>query len=323
MSKKILITGGLGYIGSHIAKLLGEKAVILDNKSNSSLDYKKKLPKAKVYVKNVNYYSLNKVFLENKITGVIHLASLKAANESVNNPLAYYEQNVFSTIQLLQTMRNFKINNIIFSSSATVYGNSNDCPLKEDMILNSVNPYGSTKICIERLVDDYCKSDSKVKAISLRYFNPLGADKKAGLLDQPKGVPQNILPILINSIKNKQAFKIFGNDYETKDGTCIRDYIHVKDLASAHLLALQSLSKIKGHVPINIGLGKGLSVLELVKLFEKANNISIKYKISKRREGDVAISYADNTKAKKILGWKPKFNHLDMLRDAWEASLNL
>ena len=319
---KILVTGGLGYIGSHISSLLGNNAIIIDNQSNSSLNYKKKLPFAKVYKRDLNSNSLIKIFSENKITGVIHLASLKAANESVHNPLAYYEQNVVPTIQLLQTMRNYNINNLIFSSSATVYGNSNKSPLNEDMILNSVNPYGSTKICIERLIQDYCISNSKFKAISLRYFNPLGADKKAGLMDQPKGVPQNILPILINSIKYKKTFKIFGNDYKTRDGTCIRDYIHVKDLASAHMLALRNLHKIKGHVPINIGLGKGVSVLEIIKFFEKVNNISIKYKISKRREGDAAISYSDNTRAKKILGWKPKFNHLEMLRDAWEASLN-
>ena len=205
---KILVTGGLGYIGSHVSNLLGNNAVIIDNQSNSSLNYKKKLPFAKVYKRDLNSNSLIKIFSENKITGVIHLASLKAANESVNDPLAYYEQNVISTIKLLQTMRNFNINKLIFSSSATVYGNSNKSPLNEDMILNSVNPYGSTKICIEGLIQDYCKSNSKVKAISLRYFNPLGADKKAGLMDQPKGVPQNILPILINSIKYKKTFKM-------------------------------------------------------------------------------------------------------------------
>ena len=319
---KILVTGGLGYIGSHISHLLGSSAVIIDNLSNSSLNFRKKLPFAKVYIRNLNSHSLIKIFSVNIIIGVIHLASLKAVNESVDKPLKYYEENVVPTIHLLKTMKDFSVKKLIFSSSATVYGNNNKSPLKEDMILKSTNPYGSTKICIENLIQDYCNSDPKFKAISLRYFNPLGADKKAGLVDQPKGVPQNILPKLISSIKHNQTFKIFGNDYKTRDGTCLRDYIHIKDLASAHTLALKKINKIKGHFPINIGLGKGISVLEIIKLFEKTNNISIKYKISKRREGDIAINYADNSKAKKILGWRPKFNHLDMLRDAWESSLN-
>lgn len=267
---KILVTGGLGYIGSHISSLLGNNAIIIDNQSNSSLNYKKKLPFAKVYKRDLNSNSLIKIFSENKITGVIHLASLKAANESVHNPLAYYEQNVVPTIQLLQTMRNYNINNLIFSSSATVYGNSNKSPLNEDMILNSVNPYGSTKICIERLIQDYCKSNPKVKAISLRYFNPLGADKKAGLMDQPKGVPQNILPILINSIKYKKTFKIFGNDYKTRDGTCIRDYIHVKDLAK-NIVAI-ALKKRNFGV-INVCSGKPVQIKKLVKKWK------IKYKL--------------------------------------------
>ena len=319
---KILVTGGLGYIGSHVSYLLGNKAVIIDNLSNTSLNYRVKLPLAKIYINDVSSRSLKKIFLENKIIGVVHLASLKAVNESIFKPLEYYVQNVISTIELIKCMESFNINKLIFSSSATVYGNKNESPLKENMMLNSLNPYGSTKICIEQLIQDYCKSNKKFRAISLRYFNPLGADKIGGLSDQPKGVPQNILPILINSIKNNKTFKIFGDDYNTPDGTCIRDYIHIKDLANAHLLALEKLKKIKGHIPINIGLGKGASVLEIIKLFEKVNNITVKYKISKRREGDSAISYADNTKAKKILGWKPKFNHKEMLKDAWEASLN-
>lgn len=317
---KILITGGLGYIGSHISYLLANKAVIVDNLSNSSLDFKNKLPHAKVYINDVKTSSLKKIFSENKIIGVIHCASLKAVNESISDPLHYYKQNIISTIELLECMENFNINKLIFSSSATVYGNKNKNPLKEKMILSSVNPYGSSKICIEQLIQDYCVSNKKFRAISLRYFNPLGADKIAGLSDQPKGVPQNILPVLINSIKNNKIFKIFGNDYKTPDGTCIRDYIHVKDLASAHILALKKLNKIKGHDSFNIGLGKGVSVLEIIKIFEKANNLSIDYRISKRRKGDVAISFADNTKAKKILAWKPKFNHQEMLKDAWEAS---
>ena len=319
---KILVTGGLGYIGSHISYLLGKKAIIIDNKSNSSLNYKKKLPHARVYISSINSRSLNKIFSENDIAGVIHLASLKAVNESILKPLSYYKQNVCSTVQLLESMNKFKINKMIFSSSATVYGNVNAYPFKEEMTLNSVSPYGSSKIFIEQLINDYSLSESKFSAISLRYFNPLGADKKAGLSEQPKGVPQNFLPVLINSIKKNRVFKIFGDDYKTVDGTCIRDYIHIKDLASAHILAYKKLTKMRGHTPINLGLGKGMSVLQIIKLFEKANNISVKYTISKRREGDIAIAYSNNTKAKKILGWKPKFNYHKMVKDAWEASFN-
>ena len=318
----ILITGGLGYIGSHIARLLMKKSVIIDNQSNSQLNFKKYLPDSKVYISNLNKDILEKVFKKHNINGVIHMAGLKAVNESVSYPLKYYEDNIVSSMALLEAMDKFKIQKLIFSSSATVYGNQNSCPLKENMFLQSVNPYGSTKIIIEQLISDYAKSNSRFCAISLRYFNPLGADVNAGLADQPLGKPQNLMPILVRSVHKKKIFKIFGNKYPTPDGTCIRDYIHVKDLSIAHVLAFKRLHQFKGHRAINLGLGKGVSVLEIIQLFEKVNGIKIKYKIAVPRKGDAAVSYSSNRLAKKLLGWKPKYNYQDMVKDSWDAYRN-
>ena len=319
---KTLITGGLGYIGSHIAYKLKENAVIIDNLSNSSLDYKNKLPQATVYIADLDLATLRRVFLKHKIKNVIHLAGLKSVNESVLNPLQYYKNNIGSTIALLETMNKFKINKFIFSSSATVYGDKNLSPLMENMKLKSINPYASSKIIIEQLLSDYASSNPNFKAISLRYFNPIGADVKSNLRDQPLGQPQNIMPILIRAVSEQKVFSIYGNNYKTKDGTCIRDYLHVKDLASAHIVALKKISNLKGHNSINIGLGKGLSVLELVSLFEKVNHVKIKTRLATRRKGDVAISFADNKKAKKLLGWKPKHSYATMVQDAWMAFKN-
>ena len=315
----ILLTGGLGYIGSHIAKLLKKKSVIIDNQSNSKLNFKKYLPEATVYLSDLNKHILEKVFKKHKIQGVIHLAGLKSVNESVQNPLQYYVNNISSSITLLEAMNKFKVNKFIFSSSATVYGDQHSNPLKENMTLQSVNPYGSTKIIIEQLISDYAKSNPWFCAISLRYFNPLGADVKAGLADQPLEEPQNLMPILVRSVYENKIFKIFGDNYSTPDGTCIRDYIHVKDLSAAHVLAFKRLHQFKGHRAINIGFGKGASVLEIIRLFEKVNGIKVRYQIAGRRKGDVAISYASNRLAKKLLGWKPQHNYQDMVRDSWNA----
>ena len=220
---------------------------------------------------------------------------------------------------LLEAMDKFKIQKLIFSSSATVYGAQHSSPLKENMALQSVNPYGSTKIIIEQLISDYAKSNPLFCALSLRYFNPLGADTKAGLADQPLGEPQNLMPILVRSVHEKKIFKIFGSDYPTPDGTCIRDYIHVKDLSAAHVLAFKKLHQFKGHRAINLGLGKGASVLEIIRLFEKVNGLKVRYQVAGRRKGDAAISYAANQLAKKLLGWKPQYNYQDMVRDSWNA----
>ena len=316
---KILITGGLGYIGSHIALLLKENAIIIDNQSNSNLDYKKKLPLSKVYNQEINYKNLQKIFSEHLITGVIHLAGFKAVNISSKKPLLYYKNNIYTSLSLLECMHDFNIRKLIFSSSATVYGDLHQSPLSEDFSLMGTNPYGNTKIVIERMIKDYTNSNPKFKALSLRYFNPLGADVKAGLAEQPLGKPQNIMPVLTNAVQNRKIFKIFGNNYDTPDGTCVRDYIHVKDLANAHLIALKKLSKIDSYDAINLGLGTGISVMELIKTFETVNQVSVKYQFNSRRKGDVGICFADNSKAKKILGWQPKYAYKDMVKDSWQA----
>lgn len=313
---KILLTGGLGYIGSHIAKLLGNKSVIIDNCSNNNLNFSKILPHAFVYKKNLNYNSLRKVFTENDISAVIHLAGFKYVNESVNEPIKYFQNNITSTIDLLKAMKEFKIKKLIFSSSATVYGENHKSPLKENLIPNPINPYGNTKYIIEKIITDYANSDQKFKAISLRYFNPIGADYKSGLKDNPKGHAQNLMPLIINSVLQKKELVIYGNDYDTPDGTCIRDYIHVNDLANAHVKAIRSLSKIKGHEIVNVGLGRGLSVLGLIKIFEKTNNLSVSYKFGPRRSGDVDICFADNSLCSSLLRWEPHKNYSDMCADA-------
>jgi len=316
-----LLTGGLGYIGSHIASKLNSRAVIIDDTSNSQLDYKKSLPNCIVYKKKVNTKNLEKIFETHQISKVIHLASLKSVNESIIKPLEYYENNIFSTIDLLKTMKKYHVNKFVFSSSATVYGLNNNSPLNENMKLSATNPYGNTKIMIEKIIDDVVDSSKNFKAISLRYFNPIASSRKYNLPEQPIGKPQNIMPILINSIKNKEKFQIFGKNYPTKDGTCIRDYIHVEDLADAHIRSINILHKINGHQKINIGTGKGHSVLDLIRTFEKTNGIKIEYKFVKRREGDTAISFASNKKAKKLLNWSPKFNLEDMCKDSWQTSI--
>lgn len=317
---KVLITGGLGYIGSHISHLLKDKAIILDNKINSTLNYKKKLPNATVYIGQLNKKNLNKIFSKYQVSSVIHLAGLKSANDSVKNPLKYYKSNIIPFFNLLESMKKFKVKKIIFSSSATVYGSQNQSPLKETMKLQSINPYGSTKIVIENLIDDFTNINKDFKAISLRYFNPLGANTKAKLSEKPLGTAQNIMPTIISSVKKNKVFKVFGDNYNTKDGSCLRDYIHVEDLAKAHVIALKKISYIKGHNPINIGLGKGVSVFELIKIFEKTNKVKLNYKIVNKRKGDISISFADTKKAKKILKWKPKYKYSDMVKDAWKAS---
>ena len=318
----VLVTGGLGYIGSHIANLLSNKCVIIDNLSNSNLNYKKLLPKSIVYKKNLNFKNLNQIFQNHKIRSVIHLAGLKSVEESTKFPIRYHRNNVNSSIELLECMDKFNIKKLIFSSSATVYGDQNPSPLKENYSLNSTNPYASNKIIIEQMIKDYAQSNPQFKAICLCYFNPLGANVKKGLAEQPLGKPQNIMPILVRVLKNNQKFQIFGDDYKTPDGTCIRDYIHVEDLAEAHLIALKKLSKIKGCEFINLGLGKGISVLEFIKIFEKANQLSIRYGFSPRRKGDVAVSFADTQKSKKILQWKPKRSYDQMMKDSWQSFLN-
>ena len=319
---KTLITGGLGYIGSHIAYHLKNEAVILDNQLNSNLNYKKLLPMATVVIGDCNFKNVSRIFKKFEIEKVIHLAGYKAVNESIKSPIEYYQNNFYSSLDLIRAMDDFKITNLIFSSSATVYGNKNQSPFNEESLLESLNPYASTKIAIEQLIRDYSKSKKNFKSFILRYFNPIGANLKSGLSDQPLGKPLNLMPVLIESVINKKTFEIFGSNYSTKDGTCIRDYIHVDDLALAHLKALKCINKIKGSVELNVGMGNGLSVLEFIKIFQRTNNIKIKFKFGKKREGDCAESYASIKKAKKILGWKPKKSYENMMFDSWNAYLN-
>lgn len=316
-----LITGGLGYIGSHIANLLSKDCIVIDNQSNSKLNFKKFLPGVKVYIADVNYQNLCKIFNKHKIKCVIHMAGLKSVNDSVKLPLSYYENNVISTINLLKAMDKFNIHKLIFSSSATVYGDIHKSPISEDKSLKSLSPYGRTKIINENLISDYSLSQKKFKCISLRYFNPIGAKLNSGLSERPLGVPLNLMPVLINSVNNNKKISIFGDDYPTKDGTCIRDYIHVEDLADAHIRSLKSLHKIRGCMPINIGLGRGISVKELIETFQKVNKIKVDFKISKRRLGDAAIIFADNSRAKSILNWKPKKSYEDMCYDSWQCNI--
>ena len=314
-----LLTGGLGYIGSHIANKLRKNIIIIDNGINSNLDYKKKLPHAIVYKKKISTASLNHIAKKYKIGNVIHLAGLKSVNESIQEPLKYYNYNLVSTLILLEFMEKFQIKNMVFSSSATIYGDSNRNPKKEDMVPISTNPYGSTKIIIEKLIDEYANKSKDFSCISLRYFNPIGANLKAGLYDKPLGKPTNLMPILIDSVIKRKKLTIFGKNYKTHDGTCMRDYIHVDDLANTHILSLKKLKKIKGHKKINIGMGKGISVLDLIKIFEKVNKVKVNYKFSKRRPGDSAICFADTLLAKKLINWSPIYGYEDMVRDSWNS----
>ena len=247
---------------------------------------------------------------------------MKSVNESILNPLKYYKNNLYSTIDLIDCMDKFKIKNLIFSSSATVYGNSLKSPIKENSSLSAINPYGRTKIMIENILEDYSKSNKKFNYINLRYFNPIGCNFKFGLIDQPKGKPQNLMPLIIKAAYTQKPLTIFGNDYNTPDGTCIRDYIHVNDLAEIHLLALKKIIKIKKYKSLNVGLNKGVSVLKLINIFEKTNNIKVPFKYGSRRDGDSAICYADNKTITKILNWKPKKGYEEMCRDAWLGFIN-
>ena len=287
----ILITGGLGYIGSHISKIANEKVVIIDNQSNSQLNFKEKLPNAEVFTENLNYKNICKIFKDYSIDSVIHLAGSKSVNESIISPLDYYSNNVISSVELLEAMIKFNVNKLIFSSSATVYGNKNKSPLKEDFHTQPINPYGHTKVIIEEIIQNCCASYSNFSAISLRYFNPIGAHSDGSLGDRPKGKPLNLMPLIIESVFGEEL-TVFGNDYPTPDGTCIRDYIHIMDLAEAHLVCLKSFDNIK-YDTFNVGLGMGISVLELINTFEDVNKVKVRFKIGMRRLGDAAECYAD------------------------------
>ena len=324
----VLVTGGSGYIGSHtVVELMnaGHEAIIVDDLSNSKECVVSRI--ASICGREPSFYRINctdagklaRVFVENDIDAVIHFAGYKAVGESVTTPLAYYRNNIDSTLTLLEVMEAYGCKKLVFSSSATVYGPENPHPYREDMpAIQSASPYGWTKVMIERILTDYCTSKPDFCAVLLRYFNPIGSHTSGLLGDDPNGIPNNLMPYIARVAAGQlEKLTIFGNDYPTPDGTCQRDYLHVVDLAVGHLKALEYAQDHEGVEAFNLGTGKGISVLELVKAFETANSISLPYVIGPRRAGDLPAFWADASKAKNILGWEAKLSVEDMCRSAW------
>lgn len=330
--KNILITGGAGYIGSHIAvELLDKnyKVIVYDNLTNSSKISVKRVEE--ITGKNITFYEadildekkLSEVFKKEKIDVVIHCAALKSVGESVKKPLEYYHNNITGTLSLLKIMRKYSCKNIIFSSSATVYGDPESVPITEDFPKGiCTNPYGWTKSMMEQIMTDLQKSDPEWKVVLLRYFNPIGAHKSGKIGEDPQGIPNNLLPYIAQVAVGKLDYlSVFGDDYDTVDGTGVRDYIHVVDLAKGHVLAVDKIDKLKGVSIFNLATGKGYSVLEVLKAFEKACGKKISYKIVQRREGDIAKCFADASKAYKVLGWKAEKDIDEMCEDSWRWQL--
>ncbi len=329
---KILVTGGAGYIGSHTCvELLNENydVVVLDNLSNSSEESLFRIKN--ITGKSLEFYKadlLNKkqiaaVFSEHKIDGVIHFAGLKAVGESVSIPLKYFHNNITGTLNLLAVMNDFNVKNIVFSSSATVYGEPVSLPIKEEFPLSATNPYGRTKLMIEEILQDLYHSDKNWNIALLRYFNPMGAHKSGEIGEDPCGIPNNLMPYISQvAIGLLPQVSVFGNDYDTPDGTGVRDFIHVVDLALGHIKTLPKLFTNPGLVIYNLGTGIGYSVLEIIKEFETASNKKIPYKIVDRRPGDIAACWADPAKAKEELGWKADKTLADMCKDTWNWQKN-
>ena len=330
--ENILVTGGLGYIGSHtVISLISNNfhPIIIDNLSNSSLDVLKKIKNISGIVPQFfegdirDKVFLSRIFNENKIDGVIHFAGLKDVSDSVKNPKKYYDVNVHGTKVLIEQLKKFDIKKIIFSSSATIYGEPKILPIPETHPINTINPYGENKVMVESFLEDLCAYDAKWKATSLRYFNPIGAHP-SGLLGEviSKNI-SNVMPHILNvALKNTPHLDIYGNDYNTKDGTGVRDYIHIMDLVDGHIAALSYLDQQNGHNVFNLGTGKGVSVLELIKAFKESTNQEIPYQFVKKRKGDLSISYADPAKALKELGWKANKGLIEMCEDAYRWICN-
>jgi UDP-glucose 4-epimerase len=323
----ILVTGGAGYIGSHTCVALlesGFEVVIIDNLSNSSLDALKGIQK--ITGKQVGLYQIDlrnttdvkEVFKAENIDAVIHFAGLKAVGESAEFPLMYYDNNLGATLALLQIMSEFQVKNLVFSSSATVYGNPSSVPIDEDFPLFATNPYGMTKLMIENMLKDISKADPLFNIVILRYFNPAGAHKSGLIGENPKGIPNNLFPFISQVASGKRPkLSVFGGDYATGDGTGVRDYIHVCDLAAGHLAALESFKTDQGLSIYNLGTGIGYSVLDIIAAFEKANGLKIPYEIVGRRSGDIDACYANQDKAFRHLKWKAKMDLAEMCKDAW------
>ncbi|HHU90293.1 MAG TPA: UDP-glucose 4-epimerase GalE [Clostridiaceae bacterium] len=328
----ILVTGGAGYIGSHTCVELlnaGYEVIVVDNLINSSqkaLERVQEITEKKLTFYKVDLLdkaALDNIFQKENIESVIHFAGLKAVGESVSMPLEYYHNNITGTIMLCQVMQKYGVKDIVFSSSATVYGNPETVPIKEDFPLSATNPYGRTKLIIENLLKDLYVSDNSWNIIMLRYFNPIGADKSGRIGEDPKNIPNNLMPYITQVAVGKLEYLgVFGNDYDTHDGTGVRDYIHVTDLATGHLKALEKLNEKPGVLVYNLGTGKGYSVLDMVKNFEKVSGRTIKYKILPRRPGDIAICYADPSKAKLELGWETIRDIDEMCEDSWRWQKN-
>lgn len=325
---KILVTGGTGYIGSITAVELinvGHEVVIVDNLSNSTaevIDRIEQITKTrpKFYKTDLrDEFETEEIFAENHIDAVMHFAGFKAVGESVAEPLKYYENNIGSTISLLKAMKRHNVKTLVFSSSATVYGIPEHCPIDESFPRCAINPYGSTKLIIEDMLIDLFNSDKSYNIALLRYFNPLGAHESRLLGETPTGIPNNLMPYITQVAAGKLAkLSVFGNDYPTPDGTAVRDYIHVVDLAKGHIAALNKLQTGCGLFACNLGTGKGYSVMEIIHAFEKVNNLKIPYVIAPRRAGDAVAVYASTKKAENELGFKVQKTLEDMCRDAWE-----
>ncbi len=323
----ILVTGGAGFIGSHTCVELlqnGYDIVVLDNFVNSKPEALKRIKQ--ITGRDFKFYEidlldkerLETVFAENKIEAVIHFAGLKAVGESVAKPLWYYHNNLTGTLILCQVMAEHNVKKLVFSSSATVYGDPKSVPIREDFPLSTTNPYGSTKLMIENILRDLAVPDKDWSIALLRYFNPIGAHESGLIGEDPNGIPNNLMPYIAQVAAGKlEKLNVFGNDYNTKDGTGVRDYIHVVDLARGHIKALQRVLAVKGVDAYNLGTGTGYSVLDIVNAFVAANNVNVPYVIAPRRPGDIAECYADASKAKELLGWEAEFGLEKMCRDAW------
>jgi UDP-glucose 4-epimerase len=328
----ILVTGGAGYIGSHTCVELlnnGYEVIIVDNFSNSKPEALKRVSELMgrtftIYHEDLlNKVGMEKIFAENEIEGVIHLAGLKAVGESVHLPLRYYQNNITSTVILCEIMKKYKVKKLVFSSSATVYGATEKVPISEASLLNATNPYGRTKQMIEEILNDLYVSDHDWSIALLRYFNPVGAHESGRIGEDPNGIPNNLMPYISQvAIGKLPKLNVFGNDYPTKDGTGIRDYIHVVDLAKGHLKALEKVQSASGIDAYNLGTGQGYSVLEMIAAFERASNTSIPYAIVERRPGDIAACFAESSKAREELGWVAEKGIDEMCKDTWRWQQN-